>query len=259
MAPPFLFTLLAAFAAALGALLGTALGSRAKNRLPHLLFAASGVLLAVVLCDLLPEAKAALSWPAFLLAGGSGWAAFSVFNRYIFPVCPSCAFSDLDHAQTQKRRQTAAFLLIALALHCLLDGVAVVVGDEINPQTNTGLLFALTVHKIPEGFALVILLLASGWNKPQTLRWAVLIESATVLGGLMGTLLLRDASLPFLSLLLAHVGGGFLFLVTGTLKTLVGSAERGLAANSRLPLVRLCALGFLGTTGLLLLLRFCGA
>lgn len=253
MAPVLLRTTLAAFAALLGGLLGVSLGrASARLRLPLLLVGAAGVLLAVVVCDILPDAKAALSWPAFLVAGGTGWASLYLFNRYVYPVCPSCAFGEFDTGRGGNLRQTAAVLLCALGLHCLLDGVAVVVGDAMVRHANTGLLLAVTFHKLPEGFALAILLLAAGYTRHKTLAWTVLVESSTVAGGFLGVLLLRDASPALLGLLLAHVGGGFLFLVAGTLHALF---EKTQPSTTRPRLAALCIASFTGTAGLLCFIR----
>jgi zinc transporter ZupT len=73
---------------------------------------------------------------------------------------------------------------------------------------------AICVHKAPEGLALGALLLGAGFHRGQMLALVSAVESTTVLGGLLGWLVLRDVSTLWLALALAHVGGGFIFLAT---------------------------------------------
>ena len=246
-------TALAVFVALLGAAFGVSLGGAAtgRARLHRLLFAATGVLLAVVVCDVLPDAKAMLAWPAFLLAGGSGWAAFALFSRFVYPVCPSCAFSEFETGKADLK-QTAVLLLFALGLHSLLDGAAIAVGDHLVKSTSPGLLLAVGFHKLPEGFALAVLLLAAGYSRRKTLAWTTVVEAATVAGGLLGAWLLREASPHLLGLLLAHTGGGFLFLAAGTLQM---RFEPTLTAPPRPLLLGITGAAFAGTAALLLFTR----
>ena len=67
----------------------------------------------------------------------------------------------------------------------------------------------------------------------------------------------RGASPVVLSVLLAHVGGGFLFLVLGTLRTLFDRTHPSAPLGaSRLGSLSLSGGAFAGTAGLLLALRF---
>ncbi len=254
MNPVAFFTLLATVAALLGALLGVSLSRRAgQEGLNRLLLAASGVLLAVVTCDVLPDSKGALSWPVFLAATLGGWAAFGLFTRYVYPMCPSCAFSEFDSEKIAALRRTAALLLFALALHSALDGVAVAVGGQMSHHAGQDLLIAITLHKLPEGFALAALLLSAGYTPSKTLAWATLVESATLAGGIWGAWFLRGASPQFLALLLAPIGGGFLYLVTSTLRHAV--LDKSLPISSRRGALFVVGGAFAATAGLLALLR----
>lgn len=255
MASMLLRTLLATIAAILGAVLGVSLDRKIRSRLPLLLVGATGTLLAVVLCSVLPEAKELLPWGEFLIATASGYAAFYVFDRYVSHLCPACAYSEFDSATLTKLSKTAILLLFALGLHSLLDGVAVVVGDEIVKHDNAGVLFAIACHKIPEGLALTILLLGAGYTRSTTLFWATVIESMTVLGGLLGIWALRDASPTLLGWLFAHVGGGFLFLIAGTLRTFWNNQTQFPTKR----LVTVSCLSFLGTATLLFVIHACGS
>ncbi|MDQ2800568.1 MAG: ZIP family metal transporter [Armatimonadota bacterium] len=197
--------------------LGVALGQIAPRRLTLLVYAAMGTLLAVTLFDILPDAKELLSWPAFLIAGLSGYGLFWALGKYVYHICPACAVGAFDQAATERLGQTVVLLMIALSIHSAMDGLAVVVGDEIVGHPNLALLIAVAFHKFPEGLALAVLLLGAGYSRRTALLWTLGIESMTEFGALLGIFGLRHASLPHLGLLFANVGGGFVYLIVTTL------------------------------------------
>lgn len=200
-----------------GGALGVALGQVAPRRLTLLVYAAMGTLLAVTLFDILPDAKELLSWPAFLLAGLSGYGLFWVLGKYVYHICPACSIGAFDQATTERLGQTVVLLMIALSIHSTMDGLAVVVGDEVVGHPNLALLIAVSFHKFPEGLALAVLLLGAGYSRRTALFWTMGIESTTEIGALLGIFGLRHASLMHLGLLFANVGGGFVYLIVSTL------------------------------------------
>lgn len=212
-----------------GGALGIALGQVAPRRLRLLVYAAMGALLAVTLLDVLPDAKSLLSWPAFLLAGASGYALFWAVGRYVYHLCPACAVGAFDQATTERLGQTAVLLMLAMSIHSAMDGVAVVVGDEVAGHPNIALLLAVSFHKFPEGLALALLLLGAGYTRRTALLLTLGIKSTTELGALVGVFGLRHVSLPILGLLFAHVGGGFVYLIASTVGLFTRPRRAGLS------------------------------
>ena len=174
---------------------------------------AAGALLAVTLCDVLPEAHVGLSWPVFLAVVGSGYLLFWALGKYVHPMCPACAVTSSDQPATGSPGQAALLLLVALGIHSTMDGVAVAVSDRITGHTDLTVLFALSLHKFPEGLALALLLIGAGYSRRKALLWTMAIQTTTELGGLLGVFALARMSPLQLGLLFAHVGGNFLYLV----------------------------------------------
>lgn len=251
MSAILLRTTIATLVAFAGGALGVALGRVARERLNLLVYAATGALLAVTVFDILPDARAALSWPAFGLATVSGYLLFLVIDRTVYHLCPSCALSTFDEETTRRLGRTTAMLMVALGIHSAMDGIAVVVGDRLIGHANLGVLFAVSFHKLPEGLALAVLLIGAGYPRRTALVRTLGIEATTELGGLIGVLTLQHASLPWLGLLFGHVGGGFLYLIVSTLRTFNAGAAQGGSARA---LIASCGLSFLGTA--LLMLHF---
>ena len=127
-----------AFALAVGGgALGASLGS-SHQRLCALISLGAGTLLGVTLFAILPESLAALRWWGVLLAMGSGYAVFFVISKYVYHICPACAASHFDEAATHHFSEIAAVMMLALAIHCAADGVALAAGHEAEAPTLPG-------------------------------------------------------------------------------------------------------------------------
>ena len=238
-----------------GGILGVALGKIAPHRLSLLVYAAMGALLAVTVFDILPDAKALLTWPLFLTAAASGYALFWALGKFVSPVCPACSLSAFDQATTERLGGSVLLLMIALSLHSAMDGIAVVVGDKIAGHPNLAVLFAVSFHKFPEGLALALLLLGAGYSRRAALLWTFGIESTTEIGAFIGVFGLRHLSVFPLGLLFAHVGGGFVYLIVTTLGLFAHPHDRRAKPAAALPLIAGISLAFTLTAGLMLLLR----
>lgn len=204
----------AALAVAL-ALAGGLLSVRAgvsHRRLCALISLAAGTLLGVTLFCILPEARHLMRWWELALAAVSGYAVFGLISRYVFHVCPACAASHFDEATTQRFGEIAAALVVALALHSTMDGVALAAGHEAGGGTDLSVAVAVCTHKVPEGLALAALLLGAGFAPWRLLGWVVGVESTTLLGWGLGVWGLAHLNQWWIAAVLAHAGGGFVFL-----------------------------------------------
>jgi zinc transporter ZupT len=199
---------------ALGATLGTS-----HQRLCALISLGAGTLLGVTVFGILPECLEGMRWWSVVLAMGSGYAVFLLISKYVFHVCPACAASHFDEATTHHFSEIAGAMMLALAVHCTADGVALAAGHEAVAEHAPGgrvldfsLILAVCVHKVPEGLALGALLLGAGFSRSQTMVRVAVVESTTLLGGVLGLVFLPHISAFWLDAVVAHVGGGFLFL-----------------------------------------------
>jgi zinc transporter ZupT len=193
----------------LGAVLGTS-----HRRLCALISLGAGTLLGVTLFAILPETIEALRWWQLLLALGSGYAVFLLISKYIFHVCPACAASHFDEATTHRFSEIASAMMLALAIHCTVDGLAMSAGHSETASTAAAIILAVCVHKIPEGLALGALLRGAGLTTGKIIMYVLAVESTTLLGGVMGWIFFPHASSFWIAAALAHAGGGFVFLAT---------------------------------------------
>jgi zinc transporter ZupT len=247
--------LVLAFALAVGGgALSTSLGS-SHRRLCALISLGAGTLLGVTVWAIIPETLAGLPWWGLLLALGSGYAVFSIISKYVYHVCPACAASHFDEATTHRFSEIATAMMLALAIHCTADGVALAAGHEAKAAQVPGgrvldlsLVMAICVHKVPEGLALGALLVGAGFRRGGVLTRVAGVEATTLVGGVLGWLFLQHASGVWLDAVVAHVGGGFLFLAVHAVFGEILKHHKGLVLANFL-------LGFGAIGALTLLLR----
>jgi ZIP family zinc transporter len=204
-----------------GIALGVALRKIALHRLSLLVAAAMGTLLAITLFDVLPDAKQFLTWPTLFLACASGYLLLWIVGKYVYHVCPACAANDLAQANPQLA-QTATMLMVALGLHCTMDGLGIVFGDNLLGHPDVGLVAGISVHKVPEGLALVLLLLGAGIQHKKAITLALGVESMTIVGGVIGSYVVSSTSTFSLGILFAHLGGGFFYMIASAVRGVLG-------------------------------------
>jgi zinc transporter ZupT len=208
-------TVLAFVLAIIGGVLGAAL-ARSHRRLCALISLGAGTLLGVTIFGILPETYKALNIGNLIVALASGYVLFVIVTKYVFHVCPACAASHFDEATTHRFSEIAVAMMIALAIHCTMDGLAIAAGhgtqSEETRVVNISVVLAICVHKIPEGLALGSLLAGAGFRTGGAVVRVIAVESTTILGGVIGALFLMNASNFWIAFALANAGGGFIYL-----------------------------------------------
>jgi zinc transporter ZupT len=177
---------------------------------------AAGTLLGVTVFAILPQSLRDSGAWAVLAAAASGYVLFFLISKHLHHVCPACAASHFDADATRHFSEIATALIVALVIHSTTDGVALGIQQDAASMNATkwSLFSALCIHKVPEGLALGSLLIGAGFQRSKALGWVAAVEATTLLGGVIGMVWLGQASTFWLGLIMAHVGGGFLYLAT---------------------------------------------
>src|SRR6184192_1814742 len=186
----------------------------AHKQLCALVSFAAGTLLGVTIFAILPESLGACPWWAVILALATGYALFFFISKHVHHVCPACAASHFDADAARHFSDIAGALVVALAIHSTTDGIALGIqqAGPVGEPTSWSLFSALCIHKVPEGLALGSLLVGAGLQRAAALGWVAAVEATTLLGGLIGFIFLGKISSLWLDLIMAYIGGGFLYL-----------------------------------------------
>jgi len=202
--------LVATLAALAGAATGVLLESSGRATRVMVPFA-GGLLVGISLFGVLPEVVAGAGWAAGPLLFAAGYGVLRLVNRYLFPVCPSCAH-DHDHGTCAAvLHGFTGPIVLAAAVHSTLDGWSLVTAQwSALPGMGLALPLAFVLHKIPEGIALGALLRASVGSRGLALAWCLLSEGMTLAGGAAG--LVPAPGGAWTAYPLAIAGGTFLYL-----------------------------------------------
>jgi zinc transporter ZupT len=170
---------------------------------PALAFSA-GVLLGVTAFGLLPELAGANGWPASLLLFAAGYGLLLAVNRFVYPVCPTCA-SELHGFGVP--------LVSAAAIHSFLDGWSIVSVQRAAPLgLRIAVPLAITLHKLPEGIALGGVLRAAVASRGKALLCCGLAEGATLAGAALGIALAPRLGFAWTSYPLGITAGWLFYL-----------------------------------------------
>ena len=167
---------------------------------------------------IMPEIAERFGWirgPGWLLAG---FALLWAVNRWIYPVCPTCAHSHDHDACSTRLHGFAAPLITAAALHSLLDGLGIAVSQNpISGDLGRAVFWGIVLHKVPEGLALGVILRASLKTWKGAMAGCLLTQIPMLAGGMLETLADPFLNVKWVVILLAMAGGSFLFLGTHTI------------------------------------------
>lgn len=173
---------LAAVAAAgdlAGAFAVTATHARGDGtRLRYFVAAGAGFMLAAAFVRMLPESSHVDHAFLFVLLGYFG------VHLFEHTVAPHFHFGEEVHREALLRASASYLAVLGLGVHTLFDGVAIAAGFMIDPRLGIVLFLAVLVHKLPEGFTVASLMLASGHSRARALAAAGLLGALTIFGAL---------------------------------------------------------------------------
>jgi ZIP family zinc transporter len=186
--------------------LGGGLVALRLHRDLHTLIALTGgVVVAVALFDVLPEAFEAVGDPHRVTAlVGLGFLTFFVAERAL-------VLHHRDEPEQARAHARVGVLGAAgLSAHSFVDGLGI--GLAFGLDTTTGMLVFLAVvsHDFADGLNTVSFILRQSGNRAQAIRWLAVDATAPLLGAIVGASL--NVSAEHLGYLLALYAGFFLFM-----------------------------------------------
>ena len=205
-----------------------------RHYLKSFLALGAGFMLAAALLEILPQSVALIGTRAYSIA----LAGYFLVHFFEHNLAPHFHFGEETHVEEFASKHAGMSALLGLSIHTFFDGVAIASGFLVSKWLGGVIFLAIALHKIPEGFTIASLMLASGRSRSKALLASVWLGAATIAGVvLMG--LLRGAV------------GYALPLSAGV--TLYVAATDLVPEVNREPDTRLALLVFLGVALMLLL------
>lgn len=201
------------FGTTIGGMIGICFKKTSNKFLSFILSFASGLMLAIICFDLIPEAMEIASILNVLLGIIGGIIAMII--------CDIAVQKKFNHSVIQKRNtnsllKTGIIVSIGLALHNFPEGLAIGSGFGASITLGYSLAIAICLHDIPEGISMAVPMKNGGMKKSKVIFYVILSGITTGIGAFFGALV-GGISEQIISMCLSFAAGAMLYIVSGEL------------------------------------------
>jgi len=149
-----------------------------RNYLKYFVALGAGFMLATALVEVFPASlelrgKSA----AFLVLVG-----YLIVHFFEHAVTPHFHFGEETHSDVFIHGHKSDSILLGLIIHTFFDGIAIASGFLVSSWLGWIIFLAVFLHKIPEGFTVASVMLASGHSRGMAWGSSALLGGATLAG-----------------------------------------------------------------------------
>lgn len=178
---PLLLSILLGLSAALANVAGGAVVSRRRwerHYLKYFVALGAGFMLATSLVEMVPESIHLRGTSAgFLVLLG-----YLIVHMFEHTITPHFHFGEETHADEFVQQHKSYSVLIGLLIHTFFDGIAIASGFIVSNWLGWIIFVAVFLHKLPEGFTVASVMLASGRSRAFAWGSSIALGAATLIG-----------------------------------------------------------------------------
>ncbi len=138
----------------------------------------AGFMLATAVVEMVPESIALRGKSAaFLILLG-----YLIIHFFEHTVTPHFHFGEETHRDEFMHSHRGFSVLLGLIIHTFFDGIAIASGFLVSNTLGWLIFFAVFLHKIPEGFTVSSVMLASGRSRGIAWGASIILGGATLAG-----------------------------------------------------------------------------
>lgn len=152
-----------------------------RQYLKYFLALGAGFMLAAAILEILPESVQLSGKSAYILA----LIGYFIVHFFEHTLAPHFHFGEETHPEHFIPDHAGISALLGLSIHTFFDGVAIASGFLVSGWLGGIIFLAIVLHKIPEGFTVASLMLASGQSRRTALLASIWLGAATVAGVLL--------------------------------------------------------------------------
>jgi len=178
---PIVTSLLLGLTAALANVFGGAIivqRNWERRYLKYFVALGAGFMLATSVLEMVPESLELRGRGAALLI----LIGYLIVHFFEHTVTPHFHFGEETHRDEFVHRHKSYSVLIGLLIHTFFDGIAIASGFLVSNWLGWIIFLAVFLHKIPEGFTVSSVMLASGISRGSAWGASALLGAATVAG-----------------------------------------------------------------------------
>jgi len=159
-----------------------------RRFLKYFIALGAGFMLATAMIEMIPESVKLRGDPGsrflnstnavfiFVLAG------YFLVHFFEHTLAPHFHFGEETHHEEISHAHASYAALLGLVIHTFFDGVAIASGLLVSNWLGGVIFVAIFLHKIPEGFTVASLMLASGQSRTAAFASSAILGAATLAG-----------------------------------------------------------------------------
>ena len=161
-----------------------------RSYLKYFVALGAGFMLATAIVEMFPASlELAGRKAAFLALVG-----YLIVHFFEHTVTPHFHFGEETHSGEFKHGHKGYSVLLGLIIHTFFDGIAIASGFIVSSWLGWVIFLAIFLHKIPEGFTVASVMLASGQSRGNAWGASMILGGATLAGVLTMALLRHQVS-----------------------------------------------------------------
>ena len=161
-----------------------------RSYLKYFLALGAGFMLATAIMEVVPiSLELGGKNAAYLILLG-----YLIIHFFEHTVTPHFHFGEETHKAEFAHRHTGYSVLVGLLIHTFFDGIAIASGFIVSNWLGWIIFLAVFLHKIPEGFTVASVMLASGQSRGIAWGSSMLLGAATLAGVLTMAVLRHQVS-----------------------------------------------------------------
>lgn len=200
------------FGTTIGGIIGICFNKTSNKFLSSVLSFASGLMLAIVCFDLIPEALE-MSSILDVLVG-------VIFGIIVMIICDILVENKFNinnkKYNANSLLKTGIIVSIGLALHNFPEGLAIGSGFGASITLGYSLAVAICFHDIPEGISMSVPMKNGGLSKIKVIFYVILSGVTTGIGAFFGALV-GGISKGVIAMCLSFAAGAMLYIISGEL------------------------------------------
>lgn len=150
----------------------------------------AGFMLATALVEMVPESFALRGRSAALLV----LAGYLIIHFFEHTVTPHFHFGEETHHDLFSHAHQGYSVVLGLVIHTFFDGIAIASGFLVSDRLGWLIFLAVFLHKVPEGFTVSSVMLASGRSRGIAWGSSILLGASTLAGVLVMALFRHQVS-----------------------------------------------------------------
>lgn len=201
------------FGTTLGGIIGVVIKKNSNKFLSFILSFASGLMMAIICFDLIPEALE-ISQLVNVLIG----IVIGIITMIFCDLLVQKKFRNHQRfaGNGNSLLKTGIIVSIGLAIHNFPEGLAIGSGFEASMKLGLSLALAICLHDIPEGISMAVPMKNGGMKVSKVIFYVVLSGITTGIGAFFGVIV-GSISEAVIAICLSFAAGAMLYIVSGEL------------------------------------------